>query len=189
MTAHNETSAAAKAERERRKAVEDTRRAMVTLGEEIHDLIDGLDSENVEVLGLQVRMVARGAPLPGSTRLRIESPQAAIPDDDGVELDTRPGATALYLEALGDGGDRWYVEVRSNPGLAVQVLSNLDRVRLETGTINAIGIDWGDAFLGTYSPPTGVLDKRLKAQDLLNLFLQDLHFSLDRAAKYNRGVL
>jgi hypothetical protein len=39
--------------------------------------------------------------------------------DEGDDFDTRPGATALYLEALGEGSNRTYLEVRSNPGTIV----------------------------------------------------------------------
>lgn len=96
-----------------REAAEQARRSIVALGDEIAALIAALPSEEVQAIGLRARAVLRGIPT-------VEKPQCltieSLPSLDEGDFDTRPGATTLYLEAMGDGKDRIFLEIRSNPG-------------------------------------------------------------------------
>jgi hypothetical protein len=180
---------AAAAQREILEAIKHTRTAIVALGGEFATLIAELPPEDVIAIALGVVVVMRGSPtvddIPGLTTEYLPAL-----DDDAYE--TRPGATSLYLEALGKGQSRVYLEVRSSPGqivLATSSMRELDdwlepvrgvvidsdsRVRLVVEERNAEG-----ATAIAPGPDSALL---------LAAFLDSLHTELKRRSRFNRAV-
>lgn len=179
-------TAAAKAETDRRCAIEQTRIAMVRFGEGLADIMRALPREQVNLLGLHVKLVARGVPATSSDSIKVETlPSPSLEED---EFDTRPGATALYLESLGSGADRQYAEIRSSPGTIVLVDSSLDRFKLLTKDVRGIRLENGE--------PRLVIDPRSVAKPrpsippgwFFGTFIDELRFALERAAGFNCGL-
>jgi hypothetical protein len=179
---------AAAAQREILEAIKHTRTAIVALGGEIAALISALPSDDVGAIALGVIVVMRGTPtvddIPGLTT-------EYLPALDDANYETRPGATSLYLEALGKGQSRVFLEVRSTPGQIV----------LATASIRELD-DWLDSVRGivvdTDSHARLVLEERLAANELktvrgpdaatlLTTFLDSLQTELQRRSRFNRG--
>jgi hypothetical protein len=181
--------AAAGAQREILEAIRHTRTAIVALGGELAALIAALPSDDVGALGLGVLAVLRGTPtvddLPGLT---IEY----LPALDDESYETRPGATSLYLEALGKGQSRVYLEVRSSPGQIVLATSSIRELDDLLDSVRGIVIDGDSRARLVLEERTG--DKRLKttagpdAPTLLASFLDSLHIELRKRARFNRAV-
>jgi hypothetical protein len=179
---------AAAAQREILEAIKHTRTAIVALGGEIAALISELPSDDVGAIALGVIVVMRGTPtvddIPGLTT-------EYLPALDDANYETRPGATSLYLEALGKGQSRVFLEIRSTPGQIV----------LATASIRELD-DWLDSVRGivvdTDSHARLVLEERLAANELktvrgpdaatlLTTFLDSLQTELQRRSRFNRG--
>jgi hypothetical protein len=185
----SELRKAAAAQREIREAVKHTRTAIVALGGELSALIAALPVEDVNAIGLGVVVVMRGTPtvddIPGLTT-------EYLPALDDESYETRPGATSLYLEALGKGQSRVHLEVRSSPGQIVLATSSLRELDDWLDTVRGIVIDadsrvrlvleervTGNA-LGVRSGPD--------AAALLTSFLESLQTELKRRSRFNRAV-
>lgn len=182
--------AAASAQREILEAIKHTRTAIVALGGELAALIAALPQDDVSAIALGVLVVLRGTPtVDDIAGLTIEY----LPALDDESYETRPGATSLYLEALGKGQSRVYVEVRSSPGQIV----------LATSSIRELD-DWLDAVRGIVidvdSRVRLVLEQRFverneiktgagpDAGDLLSTFLDSLGVELTVRSRFNRAV-
>ena len=182
---------AAAAQRDVLEAIKHTRTAIVALGGELAALIAGLAPEDVGTLGLGVLVVMRGTPtvddIPG---LVIEY----LPSLDDETYETRPGATSLYLEALGKGQSRVHLEVRSSPGQIVLATSSIRRLD-----------DWLDPVCGIVveadSHARLIIERRPEqpldgfeiaagpdARALLAAFLEALGLELKRRSRFNRAV-
>jgi hypothetical protein len=180
---------AAAAQREILEAIKHTRTAIVALGGEIAALISALRSDDVGAIALGVIVVMRGTPtvddIPGLTT-------EYLPALDDATYETRPGATSLYLEALGKGQSRVFLEVRSTPGQIV----------LATSSVRELD-DWLDSVRGIVidadSHARLVLEERLAANELktvrgpdaatlLTTFLDSLQTELQRRSRFNRGI-
>lgn len=178
-------SEAASFEMQRRDAINQTRQHMLAFGEAMAEVLSAAPGADVGNLGLRVRMVAHGTPAVVSSLITIES-SPSIPDPD---FDTRPGATALYLEALGDGKDRQHVEVRSNPGTMVLVSTSLERVRLRTDGVNGIGVDQhGNPLLVEYDYEKDSRRTLFTPESYLSVFVTELRIHLEHVAKFNKGL-
>lgn len=178
-------AAAANAERKRRQNVKTTRELILAFGEQIVALLIDVDREAMNTLGLSIRLVARGVPVVSSETLRVED----VPALDGPGFDARPGTTSLYLEALGIGQDRQYMELRANAGLMVLVDSSLESVEKATALINGIGYDQkGDLLLWRRADRDDSIHPTLSAEGFLKLFVQHLSWHLERAAKFNPAL-
>jgi hypothetical protein len=180
---------AASAQREILEAIRDTRTAIVALGGELAALIAALPSEDVGALGLSVIVVLRGTPtVDDIAGLTIEY----LPALDDASYETRPGATSLYLEALGKGQSRVFLEVRSSPGQIVLATSSMQELD-----------DWLDAVRGIVIDSDSrvrlVVEQRLgenelqtiagpDASALLASFLDSLQSELRRRSRFNRAV-
>jgi len=180
---------AAAAQNEILETIRHTRTAIVALGGELATLIGALPADDVGAIALGVIVVMRGTPtvddIPGLTC-------EYLPALDDESYETRPGATSLYLEALGKGVSRVFLEVRSTPGqivLATSSLRDLD--------------DWLDSVRGVFidadSHARLVLEQRgaeglvqmttgPDAGALLESFLDSLDAELKRRARFNRAV-
>jgi hypothetical protein len=180
---------AAAAQREILEAIKITRTAIVALGGEIAALISALPADDVGAIALGVIVVMRGTPtvedIPGLTT-------EYLPALDDATYETRPGATSLYLEALGKGQSRVFLEVRSTPGQIV----------LATSSIRELD-DWLDSVRGIVidadSHARLVLEERLAANELktvrgpdaatlLTTFLDSLQTEMQRRSRFNRGL-
>jgi len=180
---------AAAAQRDILEAIRHTRTAIVALGGELAALIAALPPEDVSAIALSVIVVLRGTPtvddIPGLT---IEY----LPALDDESYETRPGATSLYLEALGKGQSRVFLEVRSSPGQDVLATSSMREL---DGWLDAVrGI-----VIGSDSRVRLVIEQRLDANDLettagpdasalLASFLDSLQTELRRRSRFNRAV-
>jgi hypothetical protein len=180
---------AVSAQRDVLEAIKHTRTAIVALGGELAALIAAMPAEDVRAIALGVLVVMRGTPtvddIPGLT---IEY----LPSFDDESYETRPGATSLYLEALGKGQSRVHVEVRSSPGQVVLATSSIRRLDDWLDAVCGIVVDadsrarlvveerTGDTTLDTVAGP----DARL----LLASFLEALHGELKRRSRFNRAV-
>ncbi|HTW84842.1 MAG TPA: hypothetical protein VMD91_12285 [Candidatus Sulfotelmatobacter sp.] len=150
-----------------------------------------LPEAGVRALLLQVRVVLRGTPTvePGPGKVQIEY----LPAADEGEFDVRPGATALYLEALGMGRDRFYLEVRSSPGQIVLATSSLESVETWLSRVRGILLDangdvrlvnqWIDEVKGEVKTALGP-----SATELLTAFLTGLRIELQSRSRFNRAV-
>lgn len=180
---------AASAQREILEAIKHTRTAIVALGGELAGLIAALPPEDVSAIALGVFVVMRGTPtvedIPGLTT-------EYLPALDDEAYETRPGATSLYLEALGKGQSRVYLEVRSSPGQIVMATSSIRELD-----------DWLDAVRGIVIDSDSrvrlVVEERLAenalkttagpdAAMLLASFLDSLQSELKRRSRFNRAV-
>jgi hypothetical protein len=180
---------AASAQREVLEAIKHTRTAIVALGGELSALIGTLAPEDVSAIALGVTVVMRGTPkVDDIAGLTTEY----LPALDDETYETRPGATSLYLEALGKGQSRVFLEVRSSPGQIV----------LATSSIRELD-DWLDAVRGIVIDADSrvrlVLEERRgenaveaafgpDAAELLGSFLDSLQTELKRRSRFNRGV-
>jgi hypothetical protein len=180
---------AAAAQREILEAIKHTRTAIVALGGELAGLIAALPPEDVNAIALGVVVVMRGTPtVEDIAGLRTEY----LPALDDESYETRPGATSLYLEALGKGQSRVFLEVRSSPGQIV----------LATSSIRELD-DWLDAVRGIVVDSDSrvrlVVEQRLvenaiktttgpDAATLLATFLDSLQTELKRRSRFNRAV-
>ena len=182
-------SKAATAQREILEAIKHTRTAIVALGGELAALIAALAPEDVGTIALSVIVVLRGTPtVDDIAGLTIEYLPAL--DDDSYE--TRPGATSLYLEALGKGQSRVYLEVRSSPGQIVLATSSIRELDDSLDAVRGIVID-------ADSHARLVVEERFVENDiktttgpdasvLLASFLDSLHVELKRRSRFNRAV-
>lgn len=180
---------AAAAQREILEAIKHTRTAIVALGGELADQIAALAPDDVGAIALGVVVIMRGTPtVDDIAGLKAEYLPAL--DDAGYE--TRPGATSLYLEALGKGQSRVFLEVRSSPGQIVLATSSLRQLD-----------DWLDAVRGIVIDADSrvrlVVEERLATGDLkmiagpdaaalLTAFLDSLQTELRRRSRFNRAV-
>jgi hypothetical protein len=179
----------ASAQREILEAIRHTRTAIVALGGELAALISALPAEDVGTIALGVLVVLRGTPTVDDIAGLTTEYLPAL-DDDSYE--TRPGATSLYLEALGKGQSRVFLEVRSSPGQIV----------LATSSIRELD-DWLDSVRGIVIDADSrvrlVVEQRLVASELttapgpdapalLASFLDSLAIELKRRSRFNLGV-
>jgi hypothetical protein len=180
---------AASAQREILEAIKHTRTAIVALGGELAALIAALPPEDVGAIALGVVVVMRGTPtvddIPGLTA-------EYLPALDDESHETRPGATSLYLEALGKGQSRVFVELRSTPGQIVLATSSLHDLDAWLDAVRGIVID-ADSRVRL------IVEQRLPDDDvqmavgpdapaLLTSFLESLATELKRRARFNRAV-
>jgi hypothetical protein len=180
---------AAAAQREIIEAIKVTRTAIVALGGELAALIAGLPPDDRGAIGLGVIVVLRGTPtvddIPGLT---LEY----LPALDDASYETRPGATSLYLEALGKGQSRVQLAVHSKPGQIVEATSSIDELDDLLDAVRGITLD-------ADSRARLVLEERSNdnavalrlgpdASVLLASFLDFLGFELTRRARFNRAV-
>lgn len=180
---------AATAQREIVEAIKHTRTAIVALGGELAAIIAALPPEDVGAIALGVLVVLRGTPtvddVPGLT---IEY----LPALDDESYETRPGATSLYLEALGKGQSRVYLEVRSSPGQIVLATSSIRELDDLLDSVRGIVVDAdsrarlvleersAESHLRTTTGPD--------APAILAGFLDSLQIELRRRARFNRAV-
>ena len=180
---------AAAGQREILEAIKHTRTAIVALGGELAALIAKLPLEDINAIALGVIVVLRGTPtvddIPGLT---LEY----LPALDDESYETRPGATSLYLEALGKGQSRVFLEVRSTPGQIVLATSSIRELDDWLDSVRGIVIDSDsrarlvvegrsvDAVIRTTTGPD--------APALLHSFLESLQTELRRRSRFNRGV-
>jgi hypothetical protein len=180
---------AASAQREILEAIKHTRTAIVALGGELAALIAKLPAEDVGAIALSVVVVMRGTPtvedVPGLTT-------EYLPALDDESYETRPGATSLYLEALGKGQSRVFLEVRSSPGQIVLATSSVRELDDWLDSVRGIFIDsdsrvrlvleerQGESSLKTMAGPD--------AATLLESFLESLQTELKRRSRFNRAV-
>jgi hypothetical protein len=180
---------AAAAQRDVLEAIRHTRTAIVALGGELASLIAGLPPEDVRAIALTIVVIMRGTPTVDDVAgLTIEY----LPSFDDDSYETRPGATSLYLEALGKGQSRVFLEVRSSPGQVVLATSSIRRLDDWLDPVCGIVVDGdsharlvveergGDNALETATGP----DARM----LLAAFLDALGVELKRRARFNRAV-
>jgi hypothetical protein len=180
---------AAAAQREILDTIKHTRTAIVALGGELATLIGALPADDVGAIALIVYVVMRGTPtvddIPGLTT-------EYLPALDDESYETRPGATSLYLEALGKGQSRVFLEVRSTPGQIVMASSSLRELDAWLDSARGIVID-ADSRVRL------VLEERRPENDvqviagpdaalLLTSFLDSLQAELKRRARFNRAV-
>jgi hypothetical protein len=180
---------AAAAQREILEAIKHTRTAIVALGGELAALISALPREDVNAIGLGVVVVMRGTPTVDDLPGLITEYLPAL-DDESYE--TRPGATSLYLEALGKGQSRVFLEVRSSPGQIVLATSSIRELDDWLDSVRGIVIDSdsrvrlvleersADGGLRTAAGPDAAL--------LLHSFLDSLQTELRRRSRFNRAV-
>ncbi len=180
---------AAAAQREILEAIRHTRTAIVALGGELAALIGELPPEDVSAIALDVLVVMRGTPtvddIPGLTT-------EYLPAFDDETYETRPGATSLYLEALGKGQSRVYLEVRSTPGQIVLATSSLADLDDRLDTVRGIVVDADSRVRLVIEDRRAEPDHQLAvgpdAAGLLASFLAALHMELKRRARFNRAV-
>jgi hypothetical protein len=129
---------AATAQREILEAIKHTRTAIVALGGELAALIAALPPEDVGAIALGVVVIMRGTPTVDDIPGLVTEYLHAL-DDESYE--TRPGATSLYLEALGKGQSRVYLEVRSSPGQIVLSTSSVRELDDWLESVRGIVID------------------------------------------------
>jgi len=180
---------AASAQREVLEAIKHTRTAIVALGGELSALIGTLAPEDVSAIALGVTVVMRGTPkVDDIAGLTTEY----LPALDDETYETRPGATSLYLEALGKGQSRVFLEVRSSPGQIVLATSSMRELDEWLDAVRGIVID-ADSRVRL------VLEERRgenaveaafgpDAAELLGSFLDSLQTELKRRSRFNRGV-
>lgn len=180
---------AAAAQHEIIEAIKRTRTAIVALGGELAALIAALPPADVGAIALGVLVVLRGTPtvedIPGLT-------MEYLPALDDESYETRPGATSLYLEALGKGQSRVFLEVRSSPGQVVLATSSIRELDDLLDSVHGIVIDADSRarlVLGERS-----IESQLRtttgpdAPALLAGFLDSLETELRRRARFNRAV-
>jgi hypothetical protein len=180
---------AAAAQREILEAIRHTRTAIVALGGELTSLISALPPEDVGAIALVVLVVMRGTPtvddIPGLTT-------EYLPAFDDETYETRPGATSLYLEALGKGQSRVYLEVRSTPGQIVLATSSLADLDDRLDAVRGIVVDADSRVRLVMEERVAENGRRLAAgpdaAGLLSSFLAALHDELKRRARFNRAV-
>ncbi len=180
---------AASAQREILDAIKHTRQAIVVLGGELAAIIAALPPDDVGALGLGVIVVLRGTPtvddIPG---LKVEY----LPALDDATYETRPGASSLYLEALGKGQSRVFLEVRSSPGQIVLATSSMRELDDWLDSVCGIAID-GDSrarLVVEEHVVENAIDVTLgpDAPALLMAFLESLGNELQRRSRFNRAV-
>jgi hypothetical protein len=180
---------AAAAQREILEAIKQTRTAIVTLGDELAALIAALGPEDVRAIALNVVVVMRGTPtvddFPGLTT-------EYLPALDDATYETRPGATSLYLEAVGKGQSRVFLEVRSSPGQIVLATSSLRDLDDWLDAVHGIVIDSDSRARLVFEERDSANDVRMTtgpdAVALLTAFLDSLQTELRRRARFNRAV-
>jgi hypothetical protein len=115
-----------------------------------------------------------------------------LPALDDAGFDARPGATALFLEALGSGFGRFYLEVRSNPGDITLATSPCE-------SLNAWLIDVRGIFIDDTGAARLVNERAGKdgfpnvaagadADAILEAFIDALLLELQRRARFNRAA-
>ena len=150
-------------------AIAYTRSAIVTLGAQLAARLALLPAADLSALGIGLLIVL---------------------DDAG--FDARPGATALYLEALGSGSGRFYLEVRSNPGDITLATSPCE-------SLNAWLIDVRGIFIDDTGAARLVNERAGKdgfpnvaagadADAILEAFIDALLLELQRRARFNRAA-
>ncbi len=180
---------AATAQRDILEAIRHTRTAIVALGGELAALIAAMPPEDVRAIALGVIVILRGTPtvedIPGLT---LEY----LPALDDESYETRPGATSLYVEALGKGQSRVYLEVRSSPGQIVLATSSIHELDEWLDAVRGIVLD-ADSHVRL------VLESRSSdtqlaatagpdAATLLAGFLASLADELMERSRFNRAV-
>ncbi len=170
-------------------AIRHTRTAIVALGGELAAEIAQLPPEDVRAIALVVSVIMRGTPTVDDVAgLTIEY----LPSLDDETYETRPGATSLYLEALGKGQSRVHLEVRSSPGqivLATSSMTELDE-RLDPVCGIVIDADSRARLVVEERLEDGAISTRMgpDADGLLTTFLDYLQRELKRRSRFNRAV-
>jgi len=180
---------AAAAQRDILEAIKETRTAIVALGGELAALIAKLAPEDVGSIGLSVVVVMRGTPtVDDIAGLTTEY----LPALDDAAYETRPGATSLYLEALGKGQSRVFLEVRSSPGQIVLATSSISELDDRLDAVRGIVIDADSHARLVLEEQPDTTDARMiagpDAATLLAAFLDALQLELRRRSRLNRAV-
>jgi hypothetical protein len=180
---------AAAAQREVLEAIRRTRVAIVALGGELAALIAALPAEDVGSIALGVFVVMRGTPtVDDISGLTTEY----LPALDDAAYETRPGATSLYLEALGKGQSRVFLEVRSSPGQIVLATSSIRQLDDWLDGVHGIIIDDDSHARLVFEQHNAANDGKMTigpdAAMLLTTFLESLHIELGRRSRFNRAV-
>ncbi|MGD0472259.1 MAG: hypothetical protein ABSB70_03495 [Candidatus Velthaea sp.] len=180
---------AAAAQRDILEAIKETRTAIVALGGELAALIAKLAPEDVGSIGLSVVVVMRGTPtVDDIAGLTTEY----LPALDDAAYETRPGATSLYLEALGKGQSRVFLEVRSSPGQIVLATSSISELDDRLDAVRGIVIDADSHARLVLEEQPDTTDARMiagpDAATLLAAFLDALQLELRRRSRFNRAV-
>lgn len=162
--------------------IADVRRLIVRFGEQLQALLDKLPQEHLDALQLRVRVILRGPPLIENAKVAIE----ALPSVPEGDHDVRPGATALYLEALGEGSDRAVVEIRSNPGQIVHALCSLDRYDRWLDPMQGLREADDDRVLLIALRPNEAPRPGPDASSILAGFLRELRIDLQFRSHFNR---
>jgi hypothetical protein len=180
---------AATAQREILEAIKHTRTAIVALGGELAALIAALPPEDVGAIALGVVVIMRGTPTVDDIPGLVTEYLHAL-DDESYE--TRPGATSLYLEALGKGQSRVYLEVRSSPGQIVLSPSSVRELDDWLESVRGIVIDADSRVRLVVEERPGAADRKVRAGPdapaLLESFLESLQLELKRRSRFNRAV-
>lgn len=184
---------AAQEQAKRDNAVARTQRLVIDYASELSDFIAALPQELVARVGLGVRVATRGHVANPPTNIEIEE-QPAL---DDPEYDARPGATALYLEAFGEGTDRVFYEIRSNPGILVMAGAyandpNMERyhiVEIHKQRLEPVrGITTAeDGLMLVFEPEQDEFQLGLRPDAFLNTFLGLVRDVAARRARFNRG--
>ncbi len=180
---------AAAAQRDILESIKQTRTAIVALGGELAALIAKLAPEDVGSIGLSVVVVMRGTPtVDDIAGLTTEY----LPALDDAAYETRPGATSLYLEALGKGQSRVFLEVRSSPGQIVLATSSISELDDRLDAVRGIVIDADSHARLVLEEQPDTTDARMiagpDAATLLAAFLDALQLELRRRSRFNRAV-
>jgi hypothetical protein len=180
---------AASAQHEILEAIKHTRTAIVALGGELAALIAALPPQDVGAIALGLVVVLRGTPTVDDVAgLTIEY----LPALDDETYETRPGATSLYLEALGKGQSRAFLEVRSSPGQIVLATSSIPELDAWLDSVRGIVIDADSRARLVVEERLGANAVRPKtgpdATALLAGFLESLQTELKRRSRFNRAV-
>lgn len=180
---------AATAQREILEAIKHTRTAIVALGGELAALIAVLPAEDVSAIALGVVVVMRGTPTVHDVPGLLTEYLPAL-DDESYE--TRPGATSLYLEALGKGQSRVHLEVRSSPGQIVLATSSVRELDDWLESVRGIVVDSDSRVRLVVEERSSEADPRIRtgpdAPALLETFLESLQLELKRRSRFNRAV-
>ncbi len=181
--------AAAAGQREILEAIKHTRTAIVALGGELAAAIAGLPPEDVRAVALSVVVIMRGTPTVDDVAGLTTEYLPAL-DDDAYE--TRPGATSLYLEALGKGNSRVYLEVRSSPGQIVLATSSMRDLDDWLDAVRGIVIDADSRVRLVVEERSGeralIMKSGPDSAALLAAFLNALQDEVTRRARFNRAV-
>jgi hypothetical protein len=178
----------------RDRAVANARDLIVEFAVELERILQDVPADIVGAAALDVRVSVRGRAPNTPEDLTIE--ELPPVDEDGFEA--RPGAISVYLDALGQGTDRVYFEIRSNPGTLVCAIVGANDPNTRSSRLFEIQSKWFESVCGItrhdgrpvlvrYDNENGDVAIACDAAQYFSIFLKYVERVTDTRARFNKG--